>query len=95
MAMFPEITAGADGLVFYPGFLYDSAEGNYVMAHKHSNGQYDSRQLWTCSACGKEVKKNGIICSHCRESLSLAVASSRKSSEPARTIKRFWKQIFF
>jgi predicted amidophosphoribosyltransferase len=65
------------------------------MAHKHVSGQYDGRQLGTCSACGKEVQKNDIICPHCRESLSLVAASLRKSSNAARTRKRFWQQIFF
>ncbi len=86
------ITARTGGFVFVSFY---SAKGRCVMAHKHGSGQYDGRQLWTCSACGKEVQKNDIICPHCRESLSLVAASSRKSSGAAQARKGFWKQIFF
>jgi len=44
------------------------------MAHKNSFGFSDGRQFWTCSACGKEVQENDLICPNCRESLSLVEA---------------------
>ncbi|MGH7454630.1 MAG: DUF898 family protein [bacterium] len=53
------------------------------MAHKRSMGQYDGRQLWTCSACGKEVRENDIICPHCREALSLVEAPPVSGGSPS------------